>query len=99
MKVMYKITYPNGIIYIGQDVTDCINYFNSTNGNLIEADFFREERRDSTIRKEILWELESASASEVYQKEVEFILAFRANDPTVDYNRRPIFRASDNAER
>jgi len=99
MKVIYKITYPNGKIYIGQDVTDSINYFGSANGKLIEADFSREERRDFTIRKEILWESESASASEVYQKEVEFILAFRANDPTVGYNRRPIFRASENAER
>jgi hypothetical protein len=29
MKVIYKITYPNGKIYVGQDVTDSINYFGS----------------------------------------------------------------------
>jgi hypothetical protein len=28
-KVVYKITYPNGKIYIGQDLTDSINYFGS----------------------------------------------------------------------
>jgi hypothetical protein len=29
MKVIYKITYPNGKIYIGKDLTDSINYFGS----------------------------------------------------------------------
>lgn len=29
MKVIYKITYPNGKIYIGQDLTDTIDYFGS----------------------------------------------------------------------
>jgi len=91
MKVIYKITYPNGKIYIGQDITDTINYFGSANGKLIEADFSREDRRNFTIRKEILWESEDASTTEVYQKEVEFIQAFRANDPAVGYNRRPNF--------
>jgi hypothetical protein len=36
MKVIYKITYPNGKIYIGQDLTDSINYFGSANSKLIE---------------------------------------------------------------
>jgi len=27
--VVYRITYPNGKIYIGQDVTDSINFFGS----------------------------------------------------------------------
>ena len=29
MKIIYKITYPNGKIYIGQDLTDSANYFGS----------------------------------------------------------------------
>ncbi len=29
MKVIYKITYANGKIYIGKDLTDSINYFGS----------------------------------------------------------------------
>ena len=53
MKVIYKITYPNGKIYVGQDVTDSINYFGSADGELIEQDFTREQRRDFTIRKEM----------------------------------------------
>ena len=51
MKVIYKITYPNGKIYIGQDRTDSINYFGSANNKLIEADFSCEERKDFTIKK------------------------------------------------
>jgi hypothetical protein len=31
VKVVYKITYPNGKIYIGSDVTDSANYFGSAN--------------------------------------------------------------------
>ncbi len=93
MKVIYKITYPNGKIYIGQDLTDSINYFGSANSRLIEKDFTREQRRDFAIRKEILWESETASNQEVNTKEVEYILLFRANDPNIGYNQRPKFNA------
>ncbi|UBF25443.1 GIY-YIG nuclease family protein [Kovacikia minuta CCNUW1] len=93
MKVIYKITYPNGKIYIGQDLTDSINYFGSANSNLIEQDFTQEQKRDFTIRKEILWESETGSKQEVNFKEIEYILLFRSNDPTIGYNRRPKFSA------
>lgn len=89
MKVVYKITYPNGKVYVGKDLTDSINYFGSASSALIEKDFTREQRRDFTIRKEILWESESASDTEVSRKEVEFIHFFRSNDPAVGYNRWP----------
>ena len=29
VKIIYKITYPNGKIYIGKDLADSINYFGS----------------------------------------------------------------------
>jgi hypothetical protein len=90
MKVVYKITYPNGKIYIGKDLTDSINYFGSASDELIAADFTREERHD--FSKEILWESASASETEVNRKEVEFILALGANNPVVGYNRWPKFR-------
>ena len=89
MSVIYKITYPNGKIYVGQDRTDNINYFGSANKTLIERDFTREQRRDFTIRREILWESETATLAEVSVKEVEFIRALRANDPAVGYNEWP----------
>ena len=46
MMVIYKITYPNGKIYVGQDRTDSINYFGSANSKLIAKDFTREQRQD-----------------------------------------------------
>ena len=92
MKVIYKITYPNGKIYVGKDLTDTMNYFGSADSKLIQKDFSREQRRNITVRKEILWESESASDAEVNQKEVEFIIKLRANDPAIGYNQWPKFK-------
>ena len=92
MKVIYKIRYPNGKIYIGKDLTDSINYYGSANHSLVARDFTREQRRDFTIRKEILWESETATDAEVNAKEVQYIRAFRSNHPDVGYNRWPILK-------
>ena len=93
MNVIYKITYPNGKIYIGKDQTDSINYFGSAQNELIEKDFTREEKRDFTIRKEILWESETATDREIHEKEIEFILEYQSNDPKIGYNRWPKYSA------
>jgi hypothetical protein len=87
MKIIYKITYPNGKIYIGQDITDSVNYFGSAHSKTIALDFTREQRRDFTIRKEIIWESETASNAEVTAKEKEYILLLKSNDPAIGYNR------------
>lgn len=92
MKVIYKITYPNGKIYIGKDLTDSTNYFGSADSKLIEKDFTREQRRDFTIRKEILWESATSTDNEVNQKEIEFITLYKANNPAIGYNQWPKFR-------
>jgi hypothetical protein len=93
MKVIYKITYPNGKIYIGHDFTDDINYFGSAKGKLIEQDFTREQRRDFTIRKAILAEFpDDADNSEVSRQENALIREHGSNDPTRGYNRTPKFR-------
>lgn len=89
MKVVYRITYPNGKIYIGKDLTGSANYFGSASSELIGADFTPEELSDFTIRREILWASDSATDSEVNAKEVEFIRLHRSNDPEVGYNRWP----------
>lgn len=93
MKVIYKITYPNGKIYVGKDLTGTLNYFGSANSNLIEKDFTPEQMRDFTIRKQILWESETALDKEVNLKEVEFINALKSNDPSIGYNQWPRFKA------
>ena len=56
LKIVYKITYPNGKIYIGKDLTGTFRYFGSPNSKLLESDFTDEEKRDFTIRREILWQ-------------------------------------------
>ncbi|OYX84673.1 MAG: hypothetical protein B7Y83_07415 [Flavobacteriales bacterium 32-34-25] len=88
-KVIYKITYPNGKIYIGKDLTDTLNYFGSADSRLIERDFTRQERKDFIIRKEILFESDVLSDKEINKIEVEMILKYDSNNPSVGYNKWP----------
>ena len=92
MKVVYKITYPNGKIYVGMDLTDTITYFGTVDSRLVAQDFTREQRRDFTVRKEILLESETATDAEVRAVEVAMIRELRSNDPAVGYNRWPRHR-------
>lgn len=87
VKVIYKITYPNGKIYVGQDLTNSALYFGSPNKSRVIADFTLEQLRDFTVRKQILWESAEATDEEVDAKEIEFILALRLNDPAIGYDR------------
>ena len=89
MKWVYKITYPNGKIYVGMDLTGTFRYFGSWDGEAIAADFTPEQRSDFTIRREILWQSETATDTEVRLKELEFIQALRSNDPAIGYNQWP----------
>jgi len=92
MKVIYKITYPNKKIYIGQDTTNSyMTYFGSGNRDSIEKDFTPDERKDFIIRKEILWESETATPQELKQKEDDLIVSHGANNPEKGYNLRPKF--------
>lgn len=96
MKWIYKITYPNGKIYIGKDLTGSINYFGSADSSLIEKDFTPEQRRDFAIRREILFESAIAPDSEINQKEIEFIKKFQSHDPKIGYNQWPRFKPQEN---
>jgi hypothetical protein len=51
MKVIYKITYPNGKICVGKDLTDDIHYFGSAKSRAIANDFRRADRTNFTITK------------------------------------------------
>ncbi len=92
MKWIYKITYPNVKIYIGKDLTGSINYFGSANNSLIKKDFTPEQSRNFEIKREILFESEIASDSEINQKEIEFIKKFGSNNPLIGYNQWPKFK-------
>lgn len=90
-KVVYKITYPNGKIYVGLDLTGTMLYFGSPSAD-IAADFTPEQRRDVTIRKQILWESVEATDGDARAVEVKLIRELRSNDPEVGYNRWPKMR-------
>jgi DNA modification methylase len=95
-KVIYRITYPNGKIYIGQDITDTIRYFGSPSKARMEADFTREQRRSFTITRDIIWESETATNQEVTAMEMRLIREHRSNDPDIGYNLRPKFIPNSN---
>ena len=92
MKIVYRVTYPNGKIYIGQDVTNSINYFGSPNEELIAKDFTAELRRSFCVTRDILWESASATDKEVSTVENDLIRLHQSNNPDVGYNRRPKFK-------
>ena len=96
MKNIYKITYPTGKIYVGKDSIGSYRYYGSPDMAVVNADFMllpADQRSDFSIRKEILWESETATEAELAAKELEFIRALRSNDPAVGYNRWPKYVA------
>ena len=93
--VVYRITYPNGKIYVGQDRTNSINYFGSASDELIARDFTPEQRQSFTVTRDILWYSDTADRAEVTARELEFILKLRSNDPAVGYNQYPHHRGEE----
>ena len=90
MKQVYKITYATEKIHIGKDSVESHRCFGSHDMEIINADFLslsEEVRKDYTIRKQILWESETASEEELSSKEVEFIRQYQSNNPLFGYNR------------
>ena len=92
MNVIYRITYPNGKIYIGQDRTNSINYFGSASIELIAKDFTWEQRQSFTITRDILRESDTTTRSEINKIEIEMIRHFESNHPAKGYNMTPPFR-------
>lgn len=92
-KVIYRITYPNKKIYVGQDITNSIGYFGNPNSIYLASDFTEEQRRSFTVTRDILWESEVATKDEVNAMEIHFIVTLRSNDPSIGYNQRPSFRS------
>src|SRR5690625_7310384 len=64
VREIYKITYPNGKIYVGMDLTGTSLYFGSPRKAHIAEDLGREVCRDLTTRKQILWGSETATEAE-----------------------------------
>lgn len=86
--VVYKITFPNGKIYIGKDIGGkghSLRYFGSWSNDLVSQDFNQDELREFTLIKTILFE--SKSKEEVSQRENFYIDQLKSNDPKIGYNR------------
>ncbi|MCH9676914.1 MAG: GIY-YIG nuclease family protein [Actinomycetia bacterium] len=94
MPNVYKITYPNGKIYVGVDHLDQITYFGSVDPKVVAEDFTSEDRRDFTVRKQLLWESEEATREEARAVELEWIRRLGSNNPDVGYNRWPKWTAT-----
>jgi hypothetical protein len=92
-KQVYKITYPNGKIYIGMDVTGSVTYFGSPTAKARIAADLGEHVNDYSARKTILWESDMATDAEVRAVEVQLIRQHRSNDPAIGYNLTPRFKA------
>lgn len=91
--VIYKITFPNGKIYIGKDIGEqghSIRYFGSWDNSIVENDFTKEQLMNFSLKKEIIFE--SNSKDEINIKEVEMIRKFKSNDPSTGYNRWPKYK-------
>jgi hypothetical protein len=87
--VVYKITFPNGKIYIGKDIGGkghSLRYFGSWSNSLVENDFTKEELSNFTLKKEIIFESENKNL--VSQKETELILSFNSCKPEIGYNKK-----------
>lgn len=86
--VVYKLTFPNGKIYVGKDIGSrghSLRYFGSWDNEDVQRDFTESQLRDFTVRKEILFE--SKNKDEVSKKEGEYILSLKSNDPDIGYNK------------
>ncbi len=94
MPWIYKITYPNGKIYIGSDMTDNINYWGSPSSSYIRQDFSNDEIIDMTIRRELLFcaEKGKVTRSELIEKEMNYIRYYESNNPLKGYNKNPKFK-------
>ena len=93
MKVIYKITYPNGKIYIGKDSTgDNLRYFGSPDREYLEKDFCWEDQLKINIIKEILFYSENISETDLCNKESEIIVQYGSNIPEKGYNILPRYK-------
>lgn len=95
MKQIYMITYPTKKIYIGKDLIGSHRYFGSPDMDIVNEDFAKlpkEIRMDYSVRKQILWESDTATDEETAAKEVEFIRQYGSNNPEIGYNRWPKYK-------
>jgi len=87
MKQIFKITFPNKKIYIGKDLTGTLTYFGSFDPHYVKADYKNVKTPCFTLKKEILWESETADDEDVARREAAYIRIFDSDNPKIGYNR------------
>lgn len=87
MKQIFKITFPNNKIFIGKDLTGTLTYFGSFDPVRVKNDYRNVKIPYFTLKKEILWESETADDAEVSKREAAYIRIFDAANPKIGYNR------------
>jgi hypothetical protein len=90
-KQVYKITYPNGKIYVGSDLTGTLTYIGSPSDKAKEwiVAEHADQRLDFAVRKQILWESDTATDTEVLAMEQKLIRETGADNPAIGYNLTP----------
>jgi hypothetical protein len=91
---VYKITFPNGKIYIGADYgrnasLDVISYFGSyQNKRAVLDDHLEllEATKTFTVKKELIFEAKDCTPASIRLKETELIRSHHATDPSIGYN-------------
>jgi hypothetical protein len=88
----YRITYPNGKVYIGADYSDHADLMGysylgsmSKKGKAVLRDDM-QGAKSITIQREIIWEGRGLTVSEVISKGRELIAAHDSRNPDKGYN-------------
>jgi hypothetical protein len=92
---IYKTTFINNKIYIGSDHQKNINitgkfYLGSFNEEYVYTDLIKfgwDGKTPFYKSKEIIWESENVTKSELNKKEIELIKEYKSNDFSIGYNR------------
>jgi hypothetical protein len=95
---VYKVTYPNGKIYVGRDTGWCaeFDYYRYVGTQSLRAkekirrdiDEITGSDKKITITKELLYEAKLCTVGHIKKKEIEFIRLLDATNESVGYNLR-----------
>ena len=89
MPYIYKITYPDGKIYIGSDMTDSYNYCGSPRSKEL-MEYLKSIKEDIDMHKQILKEYPKGTITkkELYAEEKSFIQKYQSTNPEIGYNKK-----------
>lgn len=86
MSQVFRVTFPNGKIFIGYDMIGQICYFGGFDSARIQEELKPFKYSKVSLQKELLWESETATEDEVLKTNERYVSIFRSNDPDIGYN-------------